>query len=472
MNLATCLRLLGLVPVLLFAMACERDSTREGSDAVLELRAIFGEDLEHEDALRFASLSGELKTAMTAQAEVGGQASALSYLRKMPEEVQPISRLVTPDAMEKFQELDSERQRIVLLEGYAHGWERWRHDSPPSGKERFSLIIPMIFAAHAFLFPDGYKVPLPPYQDVLTSSEKGKLESMDPLLSTIYSRRWLSRRVSPSLVERLTDQLRNDLAHAPTAMPEILDSGPLEERWRSLWEESPEALDFSKQYLAHKLVTAGQLEPDDLDALDEEMMRLSDSNAGELFTSGFRPGDRPEAPTPLACEWDASTGVWLEWAVPSAFEHMNPQDLVLAMPPPMTVLSGAALDRLESLDTELRREFGRSWYMSSGSAQAMACLALRWDRYLNTLPLTELPAMSSLLTPQGLSLFEELPESRKQDVIDFAVQFIVEGRIRIGGVYGQPSQDVDAYGMSHEEFFRELRKTTEIAVNIVANWNS
>ena len=102
----------------------------------------------------------------------------------------------------------------------------------------------------------------------------------------------------------------------------------------------------------------------------------------------------------------------------------------------------------------------------------MACLALRWDRYLTTLPLTELPAMSSLLTPQSLSLFEELPANRQQYVIDFAVQFIVEGRIRIGGVYGQPRQEVDAYGMSHGEFLRELRKTTEIAVNIVANWNS
>ena len=472
MNLPTHLTLLGLLLTMLFAAACERDSTQEDPAAVLELQAIFGNDLGHGDALKFASLSGELKAALTAEAEIVSPASALGYLREMPDEVQSVDRLLTPEVLELFQELDRERQRVVLLEGYAHGWERWWHDSPPTGSARFGLISSYTRGAHAHLFQDGDKGPLPPYQNVLTSPEKAKLESMAPLLSSMYVRRWQAMRVSPSLVDRLLHQIRMDLANAPTAMPEILDSGRLRRRWGSLWEEVPETLDFTRQYIAHKLVTGGQLEQDDLDALDHQLAELSDSNSRKLFAKGLVSGDRPNAPTPLACEWDASTGVWFEWAVPPAFRDMGPQDFVLRMPPPKTVLSGAARDKLESMEPQLQREFQRSWYESSGSAQAMACLALRTDRYLSHIPLTELPEMSALLTPQALSLFEELPEGRQQSVMDFALMFIVEGKIRIGGVYGQPRQEVDAYGMSSEEFLKELRTTAEIAVNIVANWDS
>ena len=473
MNLTTRFAFLALASALLLTAACERDSTPEESAALLELRAIFGTDLEHEDALRFESLSSELRAALAAQAEVVGQTSALDYLRAMPEDPPPaLGRLVSPETMRLFQELDDARQRIVLLEGYTSGWERWLHDGPPSGDARFSLIGQMIVAAHVYLFPDDDKVPLPPYQDVLTSSEKAKLESMDPVLSSIFTRRWESKRVSPGLVERLKRELRRDLANAPTTMQGILDSGPLERRWGSLWEELPEALDFTRQYIAHRLITSGRLHPDDLYVLDRELTRLSDPKARETFVAGYKPGDRGEFPTPLACDWDASTGVWFGWAAPSAFRQMDPQDLVLAMPPLRDVLSGAALDKLESLEAELQREFGRFWYTSSGPAQAAACSALRTDHYLPRIPLTGLPEMSTLLTIQGLGLFEELPGYRQQDAIDLAVDFIVGGKVRIGGVYGQPRQEVDAYGLSPEEFLRALRTTAEIAVNVVANWDS
>ena len=464
--------LCGLMVAVVVTSACDLVSSPEDSSAIQELRAVFGEDLDHEDALKFASLTSELKAALTAQAEAVGYESALGYLREMPEEVQPIGRLVTPEDMELFRELDSRRQRIVLLEGYAHGWARWRHDSPPSGDARFSRLSPMILAAHTYLFPDGYKVPLVPYHDILSSSEKAKLASMDSLMSSIYSRRWDSRRVSPSLVERLERQLRRELANAPTTTSGILESGHLEAKWGFLWEEVPETLDFTRQYVAEKLIIDGHVGPDEIAALDRELMRLRDSKARDLFASGFISGHHEEFPVPLVCEWDASTGVWFEWAVPSAFGNLDPQDLVLTMPSPMMVLSGAARDRLESLGSELQRGFGRSWYTSSGTAQAMACMTMKRDRYLTLIPLTELPEMSTLLNSQSLSLFEELPDDRQQDVIDFAVKFIVEGEIRIGGVYGQPLQEVEAYGMSPEEFLRELRTTTEIAVNVVTNWGS
>ena len=216
--------LCGLTVVLVVTSACDLVSSPEDSSAIQELRAVFGEDLDHEDALKFASLTDELKAALTAQAEAVGYESALGYLREMPEEVQPIGRLVTPEDMELFRELDIARQRIVLLEGYAHGWARWRHDSPPSGDARFSRLGPMILAAYTYLFPDGYKVPLVPYQDILSSSEKAKLASMNSLMSSIYSRRWDSSRVSPSLVERLERQLRRELANAPTTTSRILES--------------------------------------------------------------------------------------------------------------------------------------------------------------------------------------------------------------------------------------------------------
>ena len=327
-------------------------------------------------------------------------------------------------------------------------------------------------AVEPSLLPEWDKDPLPPYRSVLTSSEMKKLESMDPLLSSIYVRRWQAVRVSPSLLERLLHQFRTDLAAAPAFMPAILDSGYLKTTWGSLWEEFPETLDFTRQYIAHKLVTGGRLEQDDLDALEHQLGKLGDLTSRELFASGFVTGDRPNAPTPLVCEWDALTGVWFEWAVPSAFRNRAPQDQVLRMPPPETVLSAAARAKLDSMDTELQREFQRHWSEASGSAQAMACLALKTDRYLGQVPITELPEMSTLLTPQGASLFEELPEDSQQAVLDFVAMFIVRGEIRIGGVHGQPRQEVDAYGMSSEEFLRELRKTAEVAVNVVAHWDS
>ena len=326
--------------------------------------------------------------------------------------------------------------------------------------------------AHVSLYPEGDRGPLPPYQSVLTSSEMKKLESMDPLLSSIYVRRWRAVRVSPGLAERLLHQFRSDLAAAPVSTPAILDSGYLKTTWGPLWEELPETLDFTRQYIAHKLVTAGQLEQDDLDALEDQLARLDDLPSKELFASGFVPGDRPDAPTPLVCEWDASTGVWFEWAVPPAFRTGDPQDEVLRMPPPETALSRAARAKLDSMDAELQRAFQRHWSESSGSAQAMACLALRTDRYLAHVPVTELPEMSTILTPQGVSLFEDLPQAGRQAAIDFVSMFIVTGEIRIGGVHGQPRQEVDAYGMSDEQFLRELRKTAEVAVNVVAHWDS
>ena len=325
--------------------------------------------------------------------------------------------------------------------------------------------------AQASLLPEGDKGPLPPYQGVLTSSEMNKLESMDPLLSGIYVRRWQAVRVSPSLEGRLLHQFRSDLAAAPVSMPAILESGYLNTTWGPLWEEFPETLDFTRQYIAHKLVTGGKLEQYDLDALEDQLARLDDLTSRELFASGFVPGDRPNAPTPLVCEWDASTGVWFEWAVPPAFRSLDPRDQVLRMPPPETVLSAAARAKLDSMDADLQREFQRHWSEASGSAQAMACLALKTDRYLGQVPVTELPEMSTLLTPHGVSLFEELPQAGRQAAMDFVSMFIVTGEIRIGGVHGQPRQEVDAYGMSSEQFLRELRKTAEVAVNVVAHWD-
>lgn len=331
---------------------------------------------------------------------------------------------------------------------------------------------PDVRAAETYPLPGGDKSPLPPYQSVLTSSEMKKLESMDPLLSSIYIRRWQATRISPSLLERLLHQFRSDLAAAPASMSAILDSGYLKTRWGPLWEEFPETFDFTRQYIAHKLVTGGKLEQDDLDALEDQLGKLGDLTSKELFANGFVPGDRPSAPTPLVCEWDALTGVWFVWAVPPAFRNRAPQDQVLRMPPPETVLSGAARAKLNSMDTELQREFQRHWYEASGSVQTMACLALKTDRYLGHIPVTELPEMSTLLTPQSVSLFEELPEGSQQAVIDFVSMFIVKGKIRIGNVHGQPRQEVDAYGMSSEEFLKELRRTAEVAVNVVAHWDS
>ena len=327
-------------------------------------------------------------------------------------------------------------------------------------------------ATQASPLPEGDKGPLPPHQEVLTSSEMKKLQSMDPLLSSMYVRRWQAARVSPSLEERLLHQFRSDLAAAPTSMPAILDSGYLKTTWGPLWEEFPETLDFTRQYIAHKLVTGGKLEQDDLDDLERQLRRLDDSTSRELFADGFVPGDRPYAPAPLACEWDASTGVWFEWAVPPAFRSLAPQDQVPRMPPTETVLSAAARAKLDSMDADLQRGFQRHWSEASGSAQAMACLALRTDRYLRQVPVTELPEMSTLLTPQGVSLFEDLPQAGRQAATDFVSMFIVTGEIRIGGVHGQPRQEVDAYGMSDEQFLRELRKTAEVAVNVVAHWDS
>ncbi len=232
-------------------------------------------------------------------------------------------------------------------------------------------------AEHAYLLPDGDERPLPPYQDVLTSSEKAKLEAMDPLLSSVYTRRWRASRVTPGLEERLLHQFRRDLAAAPSSMAAILESGRLETRWGPLWEELPQALDFTRQFTAHKLVTGGKLEQDDLDALESQLGKLDDSTSRDLFANGYVPGDRPTAPTPLVCEWDASTGVWFEWAVPSPFRNREPQDFVAPgidslvrgndgdggfgarMPPPEAVLSGAARAKLDSMDAELRRAFQR-----------------------------------------------------------------------------------------------------------------
>ena len=456
----------------LLAVACERDGTAVDSAEVRELQSTFGQDLEHEEALRFGSLSSELKGALTDQAQALGPASALSYLEEMPDTTPPLGSLVMPEEMELFLELDSGRQRIVLLEGYTRGWGRWRYDRPPAGNARFTLLGPMIRDAHTYLFPDGDKVPLKSLDEALTPSEKAKLESMDPRLSSIFSRAWQARRVRPSLVDRLERQLKRHLADAPTVMPEILDSDLVRTRWGSLWEEYPETLDFARQYLAQRFVSGRVSEHSVLDALDKELMSLNDYKSRELFAAGFVTGDRREFPEPLVCEWDASTGVWFEWAVPSAFRRLGPQELVLTVPLLETVLSDPARERLESLDTQLRGRFEKSWYMSSGSAQAMACVAMRKDRYLAQLPLTQLPDMSTLLTPQSLSLFEGLSEGRQQYVIEFAAMLIVDGEIRIGGLHGQPKHEVAIYGMSRGELIRELRTTAEIAVNIVAAWDS
>ena len=472
MNRTAGLILLCLASTPLLTVACERDGTAVASAEVRELQSTFGQELEHEEALRFGSLSSELKAALTDQAQAFGPASALSYLEEMPDTTPPLGSLVMPEEMELFLELDSGRQRIVLLEGYTRGWERWRYDRPPAGNARFALLGPMIRGAHAYLFPDGDKVPLKSLDEALTPSEKAKLESMDPRLSSIFSRAWQARRVSPGLVDRLEGQLKRHLADAPTTMPQILDSDLVRTRWGSLWEEYPETLDFARQYLAQRFVSGRVFEHSGLDALDKELMRLNDSKSRELFAAGFVTGDRREFPEPLVCEWDASTGVWFEWAVPSTFRRLGPQELVLTVPLLETVLSDPARERLESLDTQLRGRFEESWYMSSGSAQAMACFAMRKDRYLAQLPLTQLPDMSTLLTPESLSLFEGLSEGRQQYVIEFAAMLIVDGEIRIGGLHGQPKHEVAIYGMSRGELIRELRTTAEIAVNIVAAWDS
>ena len=132
-------------------------------------------------------------------------------------------------------------------------------------------MSPDLRAVVAYPLPGGDKGSLPSYESVLTSSEMKKLESMDLLLSSICIKRWQAFRVGPGLEERLLHQFRSDLAAAPASIPAILDSGYLKVTGGPLWEEYPETLDFTRQYIAHKLVTGGKLEQDDLDALEHQL---------------------------------------------------------------------------------------------------------------------------------------------------------------------------------------------------------
>ena len=415
--------------------------------------------LDGDNLAKFRGLPSEFQNALRQESEETSIATALRYLRDLPEEPTPIAELLSTEALGKFGKLSPRSQRTVLL-GYDEAFKERPGQDPAELPTPSTILAGMVDLVHEMEFGDG-KVLLPPMAETLSREALAKLDSVDPKMRRAFELIWTHWREPPESVDVRVGRLEEALIAAPNTLPEFEDIG-LSAYSLELLGEVPAAKRFVVEWLAAEIVR-------DVGWLTSAAAWI-DGFLGQFRTSEDR-ADLARLYLPsrsgvehVACHFGPAFGVWPTWALPDVFRDVPPSQLMARWPSHREALSPAALARLDTLDPRLQEAFGEYWYKAGPlpmRAKLMACLTLRWNLKLEHIAFTELPPLESVLSDEALVQYDTLTDRERYYIERELVRGILEGEL-------WDTTTVYLHSLSTEDVLRAVREWAEAKIRRAA----
>lgn len=414
--------------------------------------------LAGDDLARFEGLPAEFQEALHEESEETSIATALQYMRELPDEVTPIAEILPPEALGRFEELSPRYRRAVLL-GYDEAFKKRPGRDPAELPPPSAILAGMVETVHQVEFGD-HKAFLPPMADTLSQKALAKLGSVDPMMRRAFELIWDNRKVLSEEVDGLARRFEEALLAAPVTLPDIADVG-LSAHSLELLDEIPAARRFVVEWLAAEIVQDAGWRSKAATSMDEFLgqfrTREDRANLARLhLPDGW----------PVVCHFGPSLGVWLTWALPEVFRDMPPNHLMAEWPSHRDALSPAALAKLDSLAPTLQDGFGDYWYGTGPlpmEARRMACLTLRWSYKLEHIAFGAVPPLASILSDETLAEHDALGERDRYLFDRELVRGILEGELHPG-----PSTSVYLHTMSTEEALEAVGEWAEAKIRAIS----
>ena len=410
---------------------------------------------------RFKGLPPEFQEALREESEETSIATALRYMRELPDEVTPIAEILSPEALGRFEDLSPRYRRAVLM-GYDEALKERPGQVPTELPPPSAILAGMVDTVHQMEFGDP-KVLLPPMADTLSQEALDKLGSVDPMMRRAFELIWDNRKVLPGEVDSLTRRLEEALLAAPDTLPDIAEVGLSAHSLEAL-DEIPAARRFVAEWLAAEVVQDVGWRSRAAASIDEFLGQFRTPKDKANLDRLYLPAK--SGAWPLVCHFHPSFGVWPAWALPEAFRDVPPNRLMAEWPPHRDGLSPAALARLDSLDARLQDAFGEYWYGTGPlpmEARRMACVTLRWSYELEHIAFSAVPPLESILSNEALAKYDALAERDRYLIERELVRTILEGEISSG-----PSTPVYLHTMSTEEALEAVGEWAEAEVRTIS----
>ena len=433
--------------------------------------AEFEATLEEDDLAKFQSLPVEFRYALQREYDEtrdrAGRATALGYLRDLPDEILPIAEILSPEALSKFEEVSTRSQQSVLLGGYAEAFRASRRSSerdPESAVHPAPILAQMVDMVHKMEFGDG-EVHLPPMAEALSAEALRKLDEIDPLIRRAFLLIWRNLRVPEEERDTFVTKLERALLSAPSELPPLEELGLSQSALDAL-EDVPNLKTFVDEYVAASLARTGAWDSVGTEysgamLLESLIARASTPEGSRMFAQGLLPVTTYQPP-PLISHNRPVWGFWPLWAIPPFFRDMQPNDLVAEWPDHELVLSQEALAKLDSLDAPLQEAFEKYWYGTGplpNDVHWMAGIVVRWERDLRVIPFDTLPEIEELLSEDDLALYRRLPAFMQKIIVNDIAYDLLQGRTS-----PTSSTSVGTYHTTPEEFLEALKASVSWTV--------
>lgn len=429
------------------AVPAETQATPEPT-AVLEFEAT----LTSNDLAKFQGLPSEFQDALRQEFDEAREASALGYLRGLPDDTPPISEMLEPAALGLFGVLQPSDQRFLLLEGYPEVYRRNAQAGRDFTGVKFSYkrMVEIVFGNRG--------VKLPPIEEALSADAQAKLDSMDEPLSRAFRLAWDEVKPRPTDVDDLVKRMEGSLLRAPAEMPSLAELGMSDASIAQFRTLPAEMREWLWKQAAGELVTRGSLSAYSV-MRDEYIRLLSEPEALATFNHGIMPvPEDSHAGAMFACLGPPST--WPDSVAARMPESLGERPAVF-LPPFEDALSSEALGRLDELDANLRAAFEDRWKWSGPySPQNAFCEITKLERGIMYVPTTTAPVAQDLLSEEYKSRYESLSDDAQRELDRMIADSIIFG-VAFNPREGRP---LLSFNSSTEDFLNALGTRVEETV--------
>ena len=209
--------------------------------------------LRGDDLSKFRSLPVEFRDALEQEYEETDAATALRYLRDLPDETLPIAEVLGSAPLGWFSVLQPDDQRFLLLEGYPEVYRRTAQARTDFGGFKFIYehMIEIVF--------DNRGMRLPPLEEALSADALAKLDSTAPPLSRAFRLTWADAKPRIADVDDRVKQLEASLLAAPVEMPTLEELGLSDASIAQFRALPSDMREWLWKDAAHELVVRGSL---------------------------------------------------------------------------------------------------------------------------------------------------------------------------------------------------------------------
>ena len=423
----------------------------------------FESSLQEQDLSRFQGLPVAIQEALEKEAQAKGDVRALDSLRSLPDGVRPLETLVSTGALTHFDELDEERRRFVLLSGYSVAFEGKAPEDPARCCDEPADFLESLIDTLHRRDTAGDRVPFSE-DTMLSPTARSRLASLDPLIQRAFRLVWSELNVRPDDITSTARQIEDKIAAVSVQLPEIESLGLTEDALQTALQ-TPNGEVYVREHVAASIARTGQWDSRGLAVLEGVLHQVAAPGGRELFARGLRPVANAN-PMPIACESRPKGGSWPTWAMSDLFRTMQPDELIARKPRPSEVLPSDALAKVEALDSQLKDGLYSMWY-SAGEpwkVEEVACHAKSLEAELLCIPLTTVPPLEELLSPELIEAYSALPQVRQDTFNRQLVSTILRGSVLVPPHPGGSRDPVHACKTTPEEFVSALKTWSELTV--------